>query len=187
MAISDKNILLRGFSGKFGNQAVLRQRGNKTILANVPSPRKSKPTGKQRASCDDFGDAVNWARFTVKDPVKAAKYNAKATGLQSGYNVAIADYRRPPKVTGINCHSYHGHPDEMILVTATDVFEVKIVTLQIINAMGKIIESGPCVPDPSGAYWQYITTNELETTETVTIKAIAYDNPGHHGEMVVTK
>jgi hypothetical protein len=185
MAIADKNILMSGFSGKFGNQVVLRRRGDKTILADVPGPRKSKPKGKQRESCNHFTEAVIWARFTVKDPEKAAKYKAKATGLQSAYNVAIADYMRPPKVTGINCYAYHGHPGEMILVTATDVFEVKRVRLQISNVPGTIIESGPCDPDPTGTYWQYVTTKEIETMEGVTIKAIAWDNPGHHGELVV--
>jgi hypothetical protein len=185
MSIADKNILVRGFSGKFGNQVVFRRRGNKTILANIPGPRKSKPKGKQRESCDDFSEAVDWARFVVKDPERAAKYKAKATGLQSGYNVAIADYMRPPKVTGINYYAYHGHPGEMILVTATDVFEVKSVLLKIHNPKGKLIESGQCTPDPSGTYWQYIATKEVESLEGVTIKAIAYDNPRHHGEMEV--
>ena len=100
--------------------------------------------------------------------------------------MALSDYMKPLVVTGINTSFYHGRAGNMILVTASDNFHVKEVTIKISTPDGKVIEKGLCQADHTGSYWQYIATKDVGATEGITITGIARDNPGHTSEMKVT-
>ena len=186
MAQSDENVLIRGFHGKVGNQVVLRQWNGKTILSNVPKKHKQGPEGKQLASCNRFKMGMKWAAKALKDPLLYAAYKARITGLQNVVNAALADYMKPPVVTGVNSSLYHGRAGDTILVTATDNFHVKEVSLVICTPDGEVLETGPCHADQSGTYWQYTAVNPVENISGIMITAIAKDTPGHTGEMTVT-
>ncbi len=186
MAISNDNDLIRGFHGKIGNQVSLRRRDGKTIMASVPTKKRSRTKGKQRESCDRFRKGLQWAKQVLKNPDQYAAYKEKATEWQTALNVALADYMKSPVVTGINSSFYHGCAGDTILVTATDNFHVKEVSIKICSQDGKVLESGLCQADQTGSYWQYIATKDAETTAGITITGIARDNPGHTGEMKIT-
>lgn len=185
MSIADDNVLVRGFSGKFGDQVVFRRRNGKTIMANVPGKRTSKPAGRQRECCDNFTAASKWAKMVLKDPERLAAYKAKVTGLQNAFNMAVADYLQPPAVTGINGMAYHGQAGDVILVTASDVFKVKEVMVEIRGPKKTTIEHGPCTPDPSGSYWQYVAVKDAGSTRGLILKAVAFDSAGNRGEMEI--
>ncbi len=185
MATCDENNPLNGFRGKIGNQLVLRRRNGKTIMASMPKRRKSGPKGKRLASCNSFKLGIQWAKAILKSPDLYEAYKTRAAAGRSALNVALADYMRPPKVTGINASSYQGRAGDIILVTATDDFHVKEVFLKICSPDGKILEKGSCQPDLTGNYWQYTTQKAAKNYSGITITAIARDNPGHTGEMQV--
>jgi len=186
MAIADDNFIISGFHGKIGNQLVFRQRNGRTIVSTIPGKRKARPVGKQLESCDRFKMGLLWAKEVLKDPAQFAAYKEKTTGWQTPLNIALADYMKSPVITGINASFYHGCAGDTILVTATDNFHVKEVTIKICNPDGKVLEKGPCQADQTGSYWQYIATMGAGTTEGITITASARDNPGHTGETKVT-
>jgi len=127
-----------------------------------------------------------WAKEVLKDPAQFAAYKEKTTGWQTPLNMALSDYMKSPVVTGINTSLYHGCAGDTILVTATDNFHVKEVSIKICTPDGKVLENGLCQPDQTGSYWQYIATMDAETTAGITITGIARDNPGHTGEMKIT-
>ncbi len=186
MATCDENNPLNGFRGKIGNQLVLRRRNGKTIMASMPKKRKSGPKGKRLASCNSFKLGIQWAKAILKSPEQYEAYKTRAAAGRSALNVALADYMRPPVVTGINISYYQGRAGDIILVTATDDFHVKEVFLKICSPDGKILEKGLCQPDPNGNYWEYKTQKAVENYSGLTITAIARDNPGHTGEMKVS-
>ena len=109
MAHSRKNLITLGFSGKLGNQVVLRNVTGKIIMSNIPYRKNKKPVGKQIETCNRFRRASYWAKSILSDPEMLAAYREKAGKGLTAYNVAISDYLNPPVVTGINVSNYHGH------------------------------------------------------------------------------
>jgi hypothetical protein len=60
--------------------------------------RHVKKTIKQKAENNKFREASIYARKQILDSVSKAAYKAKAVGMQSAYNIAIADYYHPPEI-----------------------------------------------------------------------------------------
>lgn len=183
MARSKTNIITREFSGKLGDQVVLRQLDGMTVLANIPARRKKKPAGRQAETCDRFSMAINYARNIVKDPEMKAAYKARAGKRVSANNVAIRDFLTPPVVTEIDTSAYQGLSGHKIRIAATDDFKVKLVTVTITDAEGKKLESGPCVVGLSGFSWYYTAQTDLAGSPPVTITAAAWDIPGNKGSL----
>lgn len=90
MAISNQNVITRGATGTFGKQIVFRQRFGQTVMCKPPKAYPPK-TPTQLANQERFAKANAFAKAEIADPVKKAKYQARATKGQSAYHVAFRD------------------------------------------------------------------------------------------------
>jgi hypothetical protein len=179
MAHSTNNLIMLGFSGKLGNQVVLRNVNGKIIMSNIPHRKNKKAVGKQIETCNRFRMASRWAKGILRDPEMLAAYREKAGKGQSAYNAAISDYLNSPVVSEINVSNYHGHAGDKIIVTAKDDFRVREVKVTIAGPGGKELEHGACKPGESGIYWHYPATTDIGNPEGLTVSAIARDYPGN--------
>ncbi|MBE0647567.1 MAG: hypothetical protein IH596_07280 [Bacteroidales bacterium] len=91
MKAKGKNALVKGFSGKFGDQFSFRQRNGETIIAALPSvPPKATPERVKRRNL--FKEAVAFARRVKEDPSLIREYGIKVRKKQSIYHAAISAY-----------------------------------------------------------------------------------------------
>ena len=59
MAVSKKNIIIEGLSGKIGNLVFRRRKTDgKVFVAVPPSPHRTAPTGEKKRMNDKFKRAV---------------------------------------------------------------------------------------------------------------------------------
>ncbi|MCX6305923.1 MAG: hypothetical protein NT040_13255 [Bacteroidetes bacterium] len=90
------NDLLKTYSGIFGNQVILKNRGRKTVMTMPKARRPQKPSEKQLTWRTKFRIASRNATNLLKDPVILAAYRAKAPKGLTAYNLALSDYLNPP-------------------------------------------------------------------------------------------
>jgi hypothetical protein len=185
MAKSTQNSITRFYSGKFGNEFVLRNYNGKSFLAKLPGPRRYDSTDKQTEVMSRFRLAVNYGRGCLADPAASAYYLSKPKKGKSVYRMAIKDFLNPPVIGKIKTDKYTGAPGDRIVIVATDDFGVEKVVVRITNAGGKLIEQGASKPDTSRTVWTYTATTQVKSTADVTISATAYDRPGNAGEALV--
>ena len=179
MAKVAKNIVLFGASGKLGDQIVIRQRGGQTILSQVPGERETEPTEAQKVQQQRFQQAVIYGKSQVADEAAKAEYAAKAEGLKTAFNVAVADFLHAPDVDEIDVISYHGAVDDTIRVRVTDDFKVEQVQVSILNSDGTLVEEGDAAQQDNEIDWVYIATTTNENTEGDKIVVMAADKPGN--------
>lgn len=96
MAISN-SVILRGASGTFAKEIVLRQRNGKTVMCKMPKPYPPK-TANQLANQERFKKANNFAKAAIKDPEKKAHYKSIAKPGQTAFNAAFQDAYHKPEV-----------------------------------------------------------------------------------------
>ncbi len=89
---------MRGASGNFGDEMVLRQRFGQTIICKPPRPYPPK-TAKQLANQERFKRANDFAKAAIKDPEKKAYYKSIAKPTQTAFNAAFQDAYNKPEVT----------------------------------------------------------------------------------------
>ena len=182
MSQSRNNVITKNFSGKLGKQIVFRNCEGVTVMAAVPKPTTNPPTEGQLAFRHTFLKATIYAKAMLANPLMKAKYAVKATKRRSVYNVALADYIKPPVVDNIDAAGYAGAIGDKILVDASDSFEVKKVHVAITDNDGTVIEEGNCIQDTMNLFWAYTTTVAHPVITGLTVTATATDNPGHTGE-----
>ena len=94
--------LLEGFSGKLGNQLVIRRSGNRTILTAKPKKREKPPTEKQLAIQRRFRLAAAYAKTVMNDPVLRSKYPAgpknKVFGIMMASFLKNRDHDEPDDI-----------------------------------------------------------------------------------------
>jgi hypothetical protein len=184
--MSTTDEMIKNYSGIFGNQVILRNRRNRSVMT-IPRKRNPKePTESQRRVRERFTLAARYAVNVLQDPDMLAAYTLKARFGMAPYVVAMTDYLRPPVVTGISTADYDGNPGSRIHVEAYDDFAVTGVSVSIRDASGAAIEKGECVQDPLSGSYDYTATVAIGDLAGVKITAQARDYPGHVGELVVT-
>jgi hypothetical protein len=186
MSNTTENVLTKTYRGKFGNQLVLRNRDNVSIMAKPPKKSQVPPSETQLAVRRKFKMASRWAKQALQDPATLAAYTARATGMKTPYVLAVTNYLKPPEVVEIITSGYAGEPGDTIRVVAADDFEVTEVTVKITDAAGTLIEQGACVEDLSADCWIYTTTVAVTDIEGLVISASAKDIPGHYGFLEIT-
>jgi hypothetical protein len=179
MAFSENNPIIDGFSGKLGKWLVFRQSAGDTIVATRPRPTEIENSDKQVVIRQRFLDASRYARSVTANPVTKAAYKALAGPRQSAYNLAIADYFRPPVIEEIDLSAYSGQVGQTIKVKATDDFKVKVVKVTIFRSDGSVQEQGNAVADPNGLDWLYATTTANVAAADNRLEVIAEDMPGN--------
>src|SRR5690242_18137020 len=126
MAESKNNYIMFGMSGKLGKLLVFRQRGGKTIATAVPV-RTGSFTEEQLQVQNKFKEAASWARGILKNADNRKFYSSQATGGQSAFNMAIADWFTDPEVTAIDTTDYTGAAGSVIKIQVADVIKVQSV------------------------------------------------------------
>ena len=149
MAIVKSNPLLKGLTGKIGNNLVLRRlKDGRTVLAVTPDFSDRVLSDKQVEQNNRFKQASAYARLASKThPI----YAERAAGTsKKAFHVAVADWFHPPEIRMV----YRHHDN--IIVDATDDVQVARVIVTIANEQGETIEQGQAVQNGSSV-WEYRT------------------------------
>lgn len=88
MANVTNNLLLKGMSGRAGNE-IYRTIKDKTFSGKVPDMSGIPTSKKQKQKRNLFASAVKFARSVMKNPAESAKYK---TANGSVYHAAIKEY-----------------------------------------------------------------------------------------------
>ncbi len=90
--MSTTNDLVKTYSGIFGNQVILKNRGGQTYMTFPTKRPAQKPSENQIAWRRKFQIASFYAVNLLKDPEVLADYRAKVRKGQTAYNLAVRDY-----------------------------------------------------------------------------------------------
>jgi len=152
MAKVRDNILVRGLSGKLGDQVVFRiLRDGRTIVCNKPDFSNRKLSKDQKEHHKRFKQAAAYARVAARtNPIYAQL--AEGT-MKNAYNVALGDWFQPPVIHQVE------RRDKTIRVQASDDVMVTGVHVMILDEQGKVIEKGEGLRI-EGDWWEYVPTAE---------------------------
>ena len=160
MAIVKTNPLLKGLTGKIGNNLVLRRlKDGRTVLAVTPDFSDRELSDKQVEQNNRFKQATAYARLASKTyPI----YAERAAGTsKNAFHVAVSDWFKPPVIRMV----YRHH--ENIIVDATDDVQVAQVLVTIANEQGETIEQGEAVQNGS-SIWEY----RISTQGSIVVEAV---------------
>jgi len=180
------NELTKNYSGIFGNQVLLKNRGGRSVMTIPPYRTSKEPTPGQIAVRKRFFDAVSYARTVLQDPEMLAAYTAKAEKGTSAYIVALTDFLRPPWIDQIDTSAYEGKVGDVILVEAGDDFGLEKVRVHIFDSNGITIEKGEGVLIPRLNRYVFTATVDVSDLSGVRVMASVFDFPGHTAESSIT-
>ena len=186
MSKTNLNSLTRYYSGKFGQDFILKNYNGTSVMAKLPRFSPRRRSARELETVTRFRLANSYARKCLLDPGMNAFYQSKPKKGASVYRMALKDYLRAPAVEQIITSDYRGRPGDRITVIATDDFAVTKVRLKILDAGGILIEEGPCMPGDVNSVWVYAATEEIADLVGVALMATAYDTPGNTGELAVS-
>jgi hypothetical protein len=178
MATCDDNVLTRSSRGRIGN-LIFRRWGQKTVVSAVPDYTDRKWSKAQKANRLRFRDAMAYARKALDDPEKQKYYQKKAKGMQTIWNVAVADYMKKPQIKEIDVHNYKGQKGNTIRVAARDNYRVAGVIVSIVDARGFEVESGMAVEMLSSNEWIYKAMEPNTSWQGGRIVVRVTDSPGN--------
>jgi len=184
MSSSRTNGLTKDYSGKFGDQYVLRRKNGKSLMTKLPEKSKLPMTEAQKRVKANFRAASAFAREKLSEPVMRAAYLKKGNGVRSAYNVAMSDFFNPPVINLINVSFYNGHAGDVIMVEAVDDFRVERVILTLSDENNNVLETGDCIHTGDGPEWVYTLKQDQQPVTGQQIKVVAFDLPNHPGEGV---
>lgn len=179
MAHSRNNVIVHGFSGKFGEMLVFRQKDGKTLATQAPGERTQPPSAKQQEVLDKFQRAVIYGKTVMADPMMKQAYKDKAGPGESAYNVAIADFFKAPNIDNVDLSGYTGQAGQQIKITVTDNFEVIAVSVSIENEDGTLQEEGDANQQNNKLEWIYTTSTTNSSLSGDKITITARDNPAN--------
>ncbi|MDR2908000.1 MAG: hypothetical protein LBU91_08445 [Bacteroidales bacterium] len=176
MAKSNNNVLTHGLSGKIGDLIVFSQRNGRTVVSAVPRKSDKEETEKQKETRRRFQKAVLYASVARHED---NYLNAAERKDKSAYNVAVADFLTAPNIEKVDLSGYSGQEGDRILITVTDDFAVKAVTVRITNSDGTLAEDGPAEPTEVGYEWVFTARRENDNLAGDRIEIFASDEPGN--------
>ena len=174
------NKVVDSLSGRISG-LIFYQADGQNLSRRMPEVT-AKRTGKQKANSDRFQAAQRYAATALADPLLKAAYKAACRGHQNPRNLAIRDAMRPPVVEGVNLDGYTGKLGEIIQVKATDDFRVVEVKVTVRGTGGELIEEGMAELSSADGEWRYTTRTEVASGQSVSVMAVARDNPGNTAE-----
>jgi hypothetical protein len=122
MAKVRDNILVRGLSGKLGNQVVFRTlRDGRTIVCNMPDFSNRKLSKDQKQHHKRFQAAAAYARVASRsNPIYA---ELAAGTMKNAYNVALGDWFHSPVIHGVerNGKAIDIQASDDVMVTSVQV------------------------------------------------------------------
>lgn len=189
MAKSENNEVMYGARGKVGNLVVFKNYGDgKTIIAKV-ARKRDKPvySEDQQFAKERFKEGVIYAKGVVEDPILSAFYKPYVKPGLSVYNLALADFCKPPEIKTIKTDNYQGNIGDFITIRATDNFGITTLKVLISKPDGSLVESGLAVKAPNGSDWIYTSTaGNGSPAVDLEIKIQASDTPGNVTEFEQT-
>ncbi len=169
---------MRGASGALGDELVFRQRAGKTIISLPPVFQADNPTASQQEVRTRFQEATAYAKAALANSATKAAYAAKANAAQTPYNLALADYFKPPTIQKAEAQNFSGSPGDTIRIHATDDFKVQSVHVQIMDETGNTLEDGPATASAESAdTWTYTLAKAQPAAAKA--KVTASDLPGN--------
>ena len=181
MAKVRDNVVIRGLSGSFGEQIVIKiDKAGRTIVTNKPQFDENRVfTPAQLA----HQEAFRKARVYAKDAKGEPAYVARAEGTpMSPANIALADWFHAPEIKEIDLSAWTGGGGQPIRIRAVDDVQVAQVTVVITDENDALLEQGAAAADEQ-SWWIYTTTADAgETTPKVLVSV--EDLPGHIAQIM---
>jgi hypothetical protein len=100
-------------------------------------------------------------------------------GMQTVWNVAVADYMKKPQIKEIDIHNYKEQKGNTIRVVARDNYRVAGVIVSIVDARGFDVESGMAVEMPNNCDWVYKAMEPNPYMQDGRIVVRVTDSPGN--------
>jgi hypothetical protein len=175
MPMIDNNLLLDGLRGLLGHQLLIRRdKAGRTIIGlRRPLDPHRKFSAPQKASQLAFREAAAYARAAKHDPIYVAL--ARNTP-RCGYNIAIADWLRPPEVQELDLADWIAGSTRRLRIRARDDVRVASVCVTIADPLGRPLEQGPA-RQLDEFRWEY--TAGCACAPGLQVTAAARDLPGH--------
>jgi hypothetical protein len=173
-----KNIVTKGLSGRI-QELVFRQNHGKTYVVSSPAPSTVPASEQQLQIRFTFKDAVRYAKAILTDAAIKLAYKAKADYWQSAFNMAIADFFKPPTIGTIITSAYTVQAGSFVTAQVTDDFQVASVEVRIEKSNGQLVEAGAAVLMEDGLHYKYTSTAAVTNITGNKITFIATDLPGH--------
>lgn len=175
MARVINNSFTSGISGKVGRDLLFKtwKNGNTYLYQRPKKPAKQSP--QQKANRMKFQMAAFFAKSMMNDPLKKAEYweKAKQLKLPNAYTAAITEYMRNPEITQIELLDYQGNEgDEIKIKVGKKDFEVETVEVLILDARGKVIESGKAERKNRRGDWIYSALESSDLGVRITVRAM---------------
>jgi hypothetical protein len=180
------NVLISGASGRIGNDLALKQtRDGQTILCRKPTFSEHRVfSAAQKAHQARFQAAAAYAKSAAKREPIYAELAKKSR--HTAYNVALADFMRPPEILEVDLAGYAGQAGGVVRVRAHDDVLVKEVQVKIVDAHQQVVEQGAASGEANKLWWVYVATANCSTAN-VMVVARAVDLPGHAVERAEAK
>ena len=177
MAQVYNNLVIKGLTGSLGRQLVIKRgKLGRTIVSSRPDFRPDRQfSPAQVARQMAFREACAYGVSARSQEI----YIQQAEGTRfTPYNLAVADWLRPPKIIQLDLDAWTGQPGKLIRIEALDDVQVKQVTVTITDLAGTLIEEGPAT-QIDGLWWHYTTTATVSAPGSLKVIASAWDLPGH--------
>ena len=180
MAKSENNEVMFGARGRVGNLVVFKNYYGRTIISKVKTKRDNEEfSEKQELTQERFKEAVIYAKGAVKDEILCDFYRPFVKGGCKIYNLAIADFCKPPQVKSINVTSYHGNVGDYLIIRAFDNFKVVGVEVTVTKRNGCLLEGAAAVLAANEADWVYTATTCNADVMGTIISVKVTDTPGN--------
>ncbi len=179
MAKVGNNVVTSKLSGKLGDQIVFRTRGSKTYVSVKPNKTEKEATDEQMEHRRHFQEAILYGKSVNANADIKAAYKDAATGNQSAFNVAVADFMSAPHIEEIDISNYAGQAGDTIRIRAVDDFKVVEAVVNIYNSDSSLVENGQAVQQANGIDWIYTATSQNGSIEGDKIVIIVSDLPGN--------
>jgi hypothetical protein len=177
MARGKLTPILAELRGAIGD-LVFRHYGDRVVVGRKPGSPAAPPSAAQIAYRRRFREASAYAKRVADDPDLRALYAPAAEArCLPVYNVALADYLKPPVIHTINTSSYTGARGDLIVVDAWDDFEVARVVVRLVDSAGDTIEEGEARLESGRT--TYVVQHEVPPGATVRIVVRAWDRAGN--------
>jgi hypothetical protein len=171
------NDVTSGFSGKFGDQIIFRQIGNRTFFSRK-GVKTSQSTAAQRDARDLLSSASVYASEALKNPEHTEWYSimAKVNGFKSARTAAVKDYIAKPEIERVNLKNYRGQTGDVIHIQPKMLLKIERIEVTITRADGTQVESGSAIKNNFSWTYQASVANDEVAGSSVYI--VAYDRLG---------
>jgi hypothetical protein len=150
---------------------IFRRWKDATVLSSRPRFENRQWSQAQKDNQKRFRKAMSWTREQLKDPVIYDHYRKSRHGMQTVWNVAVADYMKMLRLKELDTSGYKGHKGEGIRIRFYDLLRIDAVIITLLTSQGLLVDYGNA-EKIRGLEWYF------------TAKA---DNARYHGSHIMIK